>query len=124
MIIPQHYCSFVITLRCKGIDVGRLTYSRIENVVQRNLSGAARTYALPGHQACHPEDIDHWLIHSVRRECAKAFKIFLIFKLERPRHHGDQVNLVPVPKGEEALDSCSRIDRIEWTIPISIRRVH
>ena len=112
MVVPQHYRGFMIGLGGEGIDVRRLSHACVENVVERNLPGAGGAYALSGHEPGHAKDVDDGLVDTVGGERAEAFEIVFVFKLERPRQHGNQIDFVPVPEGEETLDSCGGVGGI------------
>ena len=96
LIVPHHDSGFAIRFGCDGVDIGRLGNALAQDVIKRNPTGAAGLHAISGHQGGHPEHIQHRLVHTIRHQSAKSFKIILALKFERPRQHSQQVDLVPV----------------------------
>src|SRR6185312_15333696 len=69
------------------------------------------------------ENVEHRFIDTVRRERTEAFEVRLVFKLERPAQHRDEVHLVTAFKIEERLECRRRIRRVERAVAIVIRWV-
>ena len=123
MVVPQHHRGLVRALGRKRIHVRLSAHPRLHNLLRRNLRRAGRRHAIAGEHPSHAKDIQHRLVHAIRRQRAEPLEVPLVLELERPRHHPHQIHLRLRRKIGQRLHRHRRVGGIHRPIAIRIGRV-
>jgi hypothetical protein len=81
-------------------------------------------HAIAARQSCRAENVQYWLVDTVRRQCAKAIEVRAVLELDSPSQHASDVGLPTICELEDVLHHYCRVYRTEGSIAVCALGAH